>query len=156
MTSVHAPRWLRAILTPAARYPADPRAVFILALSVFSGLTALAVEAAPGTLRALLPHWGVILWAVCLALGSLVTLIGMARQTLAGIIAEQIGSVMVGVATVYYSCLVFILVGADAVQTVGIILAWGVACFIRWVQLQLLIEQAYRTQRAIESIENGE
>jgi len=144
---------LSSILTPAARYPADPRAVFILALSVFSGLTALAVDAAPNTLRSLLPEWGVVLWAVLLSLGSLITLVGMARQTLNGIILEQVGSVMVGVTTVYYSVLVFIVVGRDAVQTVGIILAWGGACFLRWIQLQLLVDQAFRAQRAIDEIE---
>ena len=147
------PRWLSSTLQPAARYPADPRAVFILALSVFSGLTALTLEAAPNTLEALLPNWGVVLWAVLLTLGSVVTLVGMVRQTLNGIIAEQVGSVMVGATTVFYSVLVIVVVGRNAIQTVGIILAWGLACFLRWLQLQLLIDQAYRIQVAINEAE---
>lgn len=130
------------IFKPAARYPADPRAVFILALSVFSGLTALVLEAAPGSLESTLPQWGVVLWGSLLGLGCVVTLAGMARQTVNGIVAEQIGSVMVGVTTIYYSILVFVVIGLEAVQTVGIILAWGVACLIRWAQLQALINQS--------------
>lgn len=129
------------IFKPAARYPADPRAIFILALSVFSGLTALALQAAPGSLESVLPRWGVVLWGVLLAVGSAVTLAGMARQTLNGIIAEQIGSVMVGATTIYYSTLVLFVIGAGAVQTVGIVLAWGLACIVRWGQLQALINQ---------------
>ena len=156
MARIHMPRWLASVLQPAARYPADPRAVFILALSVFSGLTALTLEAAPNTLRALLPHWGVLLWAILLTLGSVVTLAGMVRQTLNGIIAEQVGSVMVGATTVFYSVLVIVVIGRDALQTVGIILAWGLACFLRWLQLQLLIDQAYRLQVAINEAEEGQ
>jgi hypothetical protein len=132
-------RYARAFFKPAARYPADPRAVFILALSVFSGLTAIALGAAPDTLNALLPAWGVTAWAIMLTLGSAVTLVGMAFQTVVGILVEQIGSVAVGVATIFYAVLGFWILGWDALQVVGIVLAWGLACFVRWIQLQALI-----------------
>lgn len=132
------------IFKPAARYPADPRAVFILALSVFSGMTALALGAAPETLDSLLPHWAVTTWAVLLTAGSVLTLGGMARQTLGGIILEQIGSVTVGAATVFYAGLALWIVGPNALQSVGIVMAWGVACFVRWGQLQVLLHDAGR------------
>lgn len=140
-------KWFPSIFMPASRYPADPRAVFILALSVFSGLTALALDAAPESLEALLPHWGVYLWGILLAAGSLIALGGMAFQNIYGILAEQVGSVMVGMTTVFYSILVFVYAGAGPVQTVGIILAWGVACLVRWIQLQALIERTYRAKK---------
>jgi len=130
------------IIKPANRYPADPRAVFILALSVFSGLTALALETAPGSLESVLPSWAVTIWGALLSLGSLLTLAGMARQTANGIITEQVGSVMVGVTTIYYSIIALLIVGTEAVQTVGIVLAWGAACLLRWAQLQVSINQA--------------
>jgi hypothetical protein len=132
------------IFQPAARYPADPRAVFILALSVLSGFTAFALKAGPGTLEALLPRWGVILWGVILVLGSATTLVGMAFQSLNGIITEQIGSIMVGASTLFYSALLINFVGGDAIQNVGIIAGWGIACVIRWWQLQRLLHQTYR------------
>lgn len=124
---------------PAARYPADPRAVFILALSVFSGLTALALDAAPESLQSVLDPWVVIAWGILLTLGSAVTLFGMARQTVNGIIIEQVGSIMVAATTVFYSGIAFWQVGIDALQGVGIILAWGLSCLVRWLQLQVLI-----------------
>lgn len=138
---------------PAARYPADPRAVFILALSVFSGLTALALDAAPESLDSLLPRWGVILWGILLCLGSALTLAGMARQTVGGIIVEQVGSVSVAATTIFYSLLAFYTVGPDALQNVGIILAWGLACAYRWGQLQALIDQTYREQIRVRALE---
>lgn len=138
------------IFKPAARYPADPRAVFILALSVFSGLTALALKVAPKSLEALLPHWGLILWGATLTLGSAITLIGMAFQSLNGIITEQIGSVMVGAATVFYSGIALFIVGTSSIQNVGIVLAWGLSCFIRWAQLQVLVHNAVKRKMKID------
>jgi hypothetical protein len=138
------------IFKPAARYPADPRAVFILALSVFSGLTSMALKVAPQSLEALLPPWGVIFWGATLTLGSALALTGMAFQTVNGIIAEQIGSVMVGASTIFYSGLILWIIGPPAFQSVGIILAWGVACFIRWAQLQVLIHDAIKRKAKIE------
>jgi hypothetical protein len=140
---------MRAFFKPAARYPADPRAVFILALSVFSGLTAVALGAAPETLDALLPDWGVAMWGILLTLGSAITLVGMAFQSLNGILIEQIGSVIVGAAALYYSGLAFFTLGGDALQVVGIVAAWGLACFVRWIQLQALIADG--EARAVEN-----
>lgn len=134
----------RMIFKPAARYPADPRAVFILAISVFSGITALALRAGPGSLEEVLPRWAVFTWGVLLVLGSVITLIGMAFQTIEGIITEQIGSVIVGVTTGFYSAVAIAELGPGAIQTVGIILAWGVACFVRWAQLQILISNGIK------------
>lgn len=130
------------IFKPAARYPADPRAVFILALSVFSGITALALKAAPETLEASMPYWAVVGWGILLTVGSAVTLLGMMRQTPGGIIVEQIGCVTVAATTVFYSGIAFSVIGSAALQNVGIILAWGLSCGLRWIQLQVLINDA--------------
>lgn len=130
------------IFKPAARYPADPRAVFILALSVFSGITALALDVAPGTLNAAVPYWAVIGWGILLTLGSAITLAGMLWQSVTGIITEQVGCIMVAATTIFYSGVAFSEVGAEALQNIGIILAWGLSCILRWVQLQVLINNA--------------
>jgi hypothetical protein len=142
------------IFKPAARYPADPRAIFILALSVFSGLTTLALKVAPQSLESLLPHWGLITWGLTLTVGSAITLAGMAFQTVNGIITEQVGSVMVGAATVFYAALAILVVGPGSLQTVGIVGAWGLACFVRWGQLQVLIHNAVRRKQKIEYLEH--
>jgi hypothetical protein len=129
----------RFVFKPAARYPADPRAVFILALSVFSGVGAIVIDAAPATLEAVLPGWVVMFWGILLVFGSGLTLGAMLFQTLNGIIAEQIGSVIVGATTVFYSSV-----------AIWVVLAWGLSCFVRWMQLQALINQSFRAQRRSE------
>lgn len=135
--------WCRTIgpmiFKPAARYPADPRVIFILALSAFGGIGALAIDQGPGTLEALLPRWGVLLWGVFLVLGSALALIGISRNTLNGILIEQFGSAVVGITTVYYSILAFAYVGWGAISPMSIILAWGLANILRWFQLQMLL-----------------
>lgn len=140
------------LIQPAVRYPADPRAVFILALSVFSGITTIAVEQGPETLESLMPRWGVITWGLSLGLGSLLALVGLARDTDSGIVTEQIGCVMVGVATTFYCSLALWSVGIGALPVLTIVFGWGLACFVRWVQLQLLIHQHIET-RMVEQIQ---
>lgn len=135
-----------SLFKPAARYPADPRAVFILMLSVFVGITALAVETAPDTLEALLPTWGVNLWDATLVVGSATTLLGMVRHNETGVIVEQIGSVTIAAATLFYSALAFWATGTEALRDVGVVLAWGLACAVRWCQLQALIREEYRVK----------
>lgn len=137
---------------PAARYPADPRVVFILALSVFAGLTALALGSAPQSLEASLPDWAVAVWSISLSLGSLITLGGIAFQTVNGIQAEQIGSMMVGVAAIFYPVIAVATVGWAAVQVVGVIFAWGLACLWRWGQLQALLKDGLKRQAKEEMI----
>ena len=116
--------------------------MFILALSVFSGVTALALQAAPDSLESVLPDWAVFGWGLMLAFGSALTLFGMWRQTVNGIILEQVGCVIVAATTIFYSGIVFWKVGPTGIQTVGIILAWGLSCGIRWLQLQVLINDS--------------
>lgn len=132
------------IFKPAARYPADPRAVFILALCVFSGVIALALGAKPGSLEEVLPGWAVFVWGASLVAGSATALAGMAFQSVNGIITEQVGSMTVAMATIFYSIVMVWVAGSSAYFSAMIILGWGIACFLRWVQLQILIETAYR------------
>lgn len=141
------------IFKPAARFPADPRAVFILAFSVFTGIIALAFDAQPGTLASVMPAWGVVVWGGTLVLGSATALVGMWLQTLNGIIIEQVGSVAVSMATIFYGVLLIWLAGEQAYMSAGIILAWGIACGLRWVQLQILIDVAYREKLIVEAQE---
>lgn len=140
------------LFRPAARYPADPRAVFILALSVFTSLTAVALQKGPPSLAGLLPTWVVLGWGILLGIGSAVTLAGMYFQSVNGIITEQVGSVTVAAATVFYSGIAFWQVGLDALQSVGLILAWGLSCALRWFQLQALINDAVGRQAKMEML----
>lgn len=137
-----------SLIKPAARYPVDPRVAFILTLSVAAGITALFVATAPESVDSLLPRWAVLAWKISLAAGSLVALVGIGRQSVNGIILEQVGSVMVGVAAIFYSSVALAVHGFSLLQTtVGIVLAWGLACLVRWAQLQALIHDGVKRQQ---------
>ena len=135
------------IFKPASRYPVDPRASFMLALSVMSGVSSLAVAEAPGSLQAAMPEWAVLIWGVLLIVGAATALIGMLFKGVGGVIIEQVGNMTVAATATFYAAVAIIVVGATAVFPAGIIGAWGVACFVRWLQLQMLIDSAYRTER---------
>lgn len=141
----------RMPFAPATRYPADPRAVFVLGMCVTSGVGQLIVAGTPASLEEELPVWGIAVWGALLLVGSVVTLAGMARQTNGGIIAEQIGSAVVGVATLFYIGVAILALRWDAVSMpFGLVLGWGLSCFWRWGQLQSLIQQNLRTRRLVE------
>lgn len=144
-------RFLRLVFLPAARYPADPRAIFVLAASILAGATAIVIHSTPPNLEALLPRWGVVLWGIFLVFGSALTLFGMALQGPNGIQLEQLGSVILGIATVYYATLVLFSVGTPAITPVSITLSWGIACLLRAAQLQALLGRAIRTAEADRS-----
>ena len=132
---------------PAARYPVDPRATFMLALSVMSGVSSLAVAEAPNSLQAALPDWAVLIWGVMLIAGAAIALVGMVFKGVGGVITEQVGNMTVAATTTFYATIAIVVVGPAAIFPAGIIGAWGIACFVRWLQLQLLINSAHKQER---------
>jgi hypothetical protein len=132
----------RLLPRPAARYPADPRTVFLLGLCVASGVPLLFGNVAPGSIAALLDEPLVIGWGVMLTVGAIVSLVGIYRRTVLGVILEQVGSVAVGGASMLYAAAILLQVGARGVFSAAIITGWGLSCFWRWGQLQALLNTA--------------
>ena len=131
----------RLLPKPASRYPADPRAVFILILCIVSGLPLILTDIEPGSLESLMPTWGIVLWGLALVSGAGCALWGMSRQTVDGILVEQVGSVIVGCASIIYSAAILLVVGSSGLVSGGIVFGWGLSCFWRWLQLQALVNQ---------------
>lgn len=145
---------------PASRYPADPRAVFVLALCIFAAVPLVFGVTDSESLETFLPTWAVALWGVLLLGGAVGSLFGMMRQTPSGILVEQVSSVVVGVATVYYAAAA-IFFTHEFTPGIAITLAWGLSCFWRWGQLEALVthtlEQVWAVKRAkIESMKSHE
>lgn len=139
--------------SPAARHPIDPRALFVLVLCVVSGLPLLAGVTEPGSIEETLPAWAILLWALGLTGGAVMTLFGMSKQTADGVIAEQIGSVTVGVSTLFYGSVILLTAGWSAALPAGIIFCWGAANLWRWVQLQAYLQDV---AARVEEIHEGE
>lgn len=131
----------RLLPKPASRYPADPRAVFILILCIVSGLPLILTDIEPGSLESLMPTWWIVLWGLALVCGAGCALWGMSRQTVDGILVEQVGSVIVGCSSIIYSAAIIIAVGSSGIVSAGIVFGWGLSCFWRWLQLQALVVQ---------------
>jgi hypothetical protein len=151
---------VRSLNTPAARYPADPRAVFILAACVISGFPLIFTDATPGTIAAQLDRTWVVIWGVMLTVGALTNLIGTLRTDVNGIILEQVGSVAVGGATVVHSGAIIAQVGWQGTVPAAIILGLGLSCFWRWGQLQALMRAAENiateVRQELEDEEDGD
>lgn len=129
-------------LTPASRYPPDPRAVFILSLCVVAGIPLVLGVSKPQSIEELMPAWVVVVWGFNLVAGSVATLIGMSLRTATGILMEQVGSVWVGAATLFYGTAIILVGGWAAGAAAAIVFGWGLSCFFRWAQLQALINTA--------------
>lgn len=133
----------RVLPKPASRYPADPRAVFILGLCVVVGLPLLFIGAEPGSLQALMPRWFIAGWGFFLVFGAGGSLWGMSKQTANGILAEQVGSVAVGGASLVYGAAIVLYGFISDDPGVGfssiIVFGWAFSCFWRWLQLYALV-----------------
>lgn len=134
---------------PAARYPPDPRALFVLGLCVFVGVPLIFANATPGTIASKLDATWVVVWGVMLSAGSLVTLMGVVRQSINGILFEQVGSVAVGFACLIYATAIWLSVQWSGAVPSVIVLGWGLSCFWRWYQLQRLM---VNTEKAVHEI----
>lgn len=135
----------RSFRTPAARYPADPRAVFVLFLCVFSGIPLALGHATPGTINEQLKNYQVVIWGLLLVLGASCTLLGTFNQSVNGIITEQVGSIAVGGACIIYASAIWGQLGAVGTVPALIVGAFGAACWWRWGQLQALLIMSERT-----------
>jgi hypothetical protein len=135
---------LRSFTAPAVRYPPDPRALFILVLCVAVGLPLIFADATPGTIASKLDAAWQIVWGVMLSGGSLLTLMGAVRQSVNGVILEQVGSVALGFACVIYAAAIWATVQWDGSVPIGIVLGFGLASLWRWGQLQAYLNNTER------------
>lgn len=138
----------RSFTAPAVRYPPDPRALFVLLLCVASGVPLIFADATPGTLEAKLdPPW-VLAWGVMLSGGAFLAMLGGLRQTVNGVITEQVGSVALGFACLMYATAIWITVSWAGTVPIALILGFGAASFWRWWQLQLYMKKVERIAKA--------
>lgn len=149
----------RAFRAPAVRYPPDPRTLFFLIVCALSGPALAFFGATPGTIEAQLEPWQVALWGIALSVGSVVTLIGIARPTPNGILIEQVGSVSVMVAAGFYAACILNAVAWKGFVPASIGIALAASCAWRWFQLQLYLDQiehAVRQAREAANRPDGE
>lgn len=147
----------RSLAAPAVRYPPDPRAIFLLGMCVVSGVPLIFANATPNSIADQLEHdWQVITWGIGLTGGALLTLIGALRQSVNGVIAEQIGSIALG-----FACLIFAVAIWDALHWKGsvvmlFVLGFGIASLWRWGQLQAYLNAVEEIAQVIRDADEGD
>ena len=143
----------KAFSTPAVRYPPDPRALFVLMLCVVSGVPLIFANATPGSIASQLPAPAIVAWGIMLAGGSLLSLLGTMRQTVNGVIVEQVGSVALGFACVIYAGAIWAKVQWLGSVPMFFLLAFGLASFWRWGQLQAYLRAVEIQAQQIREVE---
>jgi hypothetical protein len=146
----------RSVTAPAVRYPPDPRALFLLAMCVISGVPLVFADAAPRSVVANLDDPWVIAWGVMLVGGAGLTLWGALRQTVNGVIAEQVGSVGLGFACLIFSLAVFGYNGWAGSVAALLILGFGLASLWRWGQLVAYVKSIEKATREMREEATGE
>lgn len=113
-----------------------PYEVYLLVFTLATSLPALAgLTNPPRTIQLALQPWEARVWAGSLALGALVALVGLAWRRppkglpVTGLVLEQIGLAFIGAGTIFYSWVALRSTGLDAIQPIGVVLAFGVASF---------------------------
>lgn len=132
--------WRQPLLS--GRHPFE---VFLLCMCAGSGIPLAFGAPRPGSINDVLPEALAVGWGLALAIGSVVALTGIWwRNRVSGIILEQIGLVSVGWAAIIYGVAVVIFAGWAAAFPATFVLGFGVACLVRWRQLQKILDYAYQ------------
>lgn len=151
----------RSITAPAVRYPPDPRALFLLAMCVLSGVPLMFANATPQSVVAQLqdsPHGGkawVVVWGIMLTGGAALTLLGALSQTVNGVIAEQVGSVALGFACIIFAGAIYGYVGWAGAVVMLLILGFGLASWWRFGQLVAYLKAVEHMAQVIRDDEAG-
>ena len=125
-----------------------PFELFILYLCVVSSIpTILGLSPEPGSVEDALPAWLATTWSWTLFLGSVITVAGIYwKNRASGLIAEQLGLLVTGVAAIIYVGCALTIVGSAVQQPAGIIAGFGIACLLRAHDLQGTIDKVHREQ----------
>lgn len=139
------------MMSPARRLSdRHPFEIYVLVWAlVTSAPAAVGLVEVPNSISRQLPGWPSRLWAIALTVGCLTALAGLAwhrprfpyiSPTALGM--EQVGLTIVGVAAVLYAASALFAVGAAALIPVGVILGFGVACFVQVWKINRILRQS--------------
>lgn len=150
-------RAYRSFRAPAVRYPPDPRVLFLLGMCVVSGVPLIFADATPvSILSEITDDWVIVAWGLMLTLGSLCTLLGALRQSVNGVIAEQVGSVSLGFACIIFAGAIYGYTHWRGAVVMLLLFGFGVACLWRWGQLQAYLADVESLAQEIRDEQAGQ
>lgn len=139
-------------------YRTDPRMsgrhpfeIYTLFLAILTGFpTVLGIAPRPGSVNEALTPLIAAGWSWILVLGAFMALVGIYwHERATGLILEQLGLALTGVASIIYAACVLAVVGGGGFITVGLVGGFGVSCLRRYRDIQKDIDavQAEETRR---------
>jgi hypothetical protein len=135
-----------ATTDPMGKDSRHPDEILMLFFCLMSGLgIVLGGAPDPASIEASLPNWGRTIWGIALLLGPLTTIAGILwakRHSRDGILIEQVGQIMTGGVALFYVGVLVINQGENALVSVAFILAFSLARFWRWWQLERIVRVA--------------
>lgn len=123
--------------------PRNPLAVYLLALAFISGLTLTFGVPTSGSIESELPLYLAKTWGVMLTFGSGMSLAGMYWQgdRRTGLLTKRIGMLTLSVAAMVYAAVIILAAGANGTFVAGIIVGFGLACFLQFVRINRRVHQ---------------
>ena len=117
--------------------PRNPLAVFLLVLTLISGLMQALGLVSTKSVEAALPHYVGVVWGWMLVLGAGHTLLGMYWPGLisTGLLLKRVGMFALTIASFFYAVTIVVAFGLQGLFTAGIILGFSLACGVQFKRL---------------------
>lgn len=130
----------------AGRHPFE---IYLLALALLVTLpTLFGVAPRPGSVASILTGFPGFLWNLSITAGSALALVGIYwKDRIWGLIGEQLGLALVGVACLVYTVVVLASTGWSALFPAAIVAGFGASCIRRYFQIQQTFNQISRAEQ---------
>lgn len=131
--------------------PRSPLAVYLLVLTVVSGLVTLLGATTSGAVAEQLPGLAARIWGALLTVGGGFTLLGMYWQGLVttGLLLKRMGMFVMVVTTAIYAVAVVATAGLQGAYVAGLIAGYSVACAVQYHALDA------RVRAIVEATKQG-
>ena len=133
------------VIFSSTRHPFE---VFLLLLSILSGLPIMVAGTAPDAVTDALNDTAARVWGGGLAVGAVIALLGIfltrphprsTKVSVVGLVTEQVGLVMVAGACMVYTAAVLVQVWPAGFYSAAVVFCYGMSCLWRWLQIQRLM-----------------
>lgn len=130
--------------------PRNPLAVFLLALSLLSGLLIVVGVPSAGSIESQLPHWAAYTWGLVLTGGSSLVLAGMYWQgdPRTGLLMKRCGFLALVVASVVYASTLILFIGLGATFASALVVGYGFACGLQYRKINRVVRHTIRMGRS--------
>lgn len=140
---------MRAVRTMDRMMSEMPFEVLIVFLCILSGTPmAFGAVPSPNSLLVSLPHWAVRGWGALLAVGGLMTYIGLVmshivakRRFIEGLYVEAGGLLLIGSGSLVFSMSIMAVNGWNSIFSISVYIVLAASCFFRYRTLRRTIRK---------------